>query len=131
MVYCLQKMWDNDCPKLLLSMPKIEKALFGLEMRDDMSSRYRDHFIHMFNVYIFGCRILSLILNKYETTKQLDVIRKHFKIEPERDIPFSKPYTAKERLFFLWKIISIYHDVGIPIQHINNIKEGLDIYLHF
>jgi hypothetical protein len=95
------------------------------------SSRYRDHFIHMFNVYIFGCRILSLILNKYETTKQLDVIRKYFKIEPERDIPFSKPYTAKERLFFLWKIISIYHDVGIPIQHINNIKEGLDIYLHF
>lgn len=134
---CLQEFWANYSRKhlagVLRGFPKIEKALYGLELEEETGARYRDHFLHMFNVFILGSRILSLFLSGLEEDKIDNSIREFFKVEPEpKEVPFDKKYNAKNRLFFLWTLIATFHDVGIPIEHLEKIRDGLNNFLnHF
>lgn len=132
----LQEFWkeysEEHIAKVLEGFPKIQKALFGLELEPELGERYRDHFLHMFNVFIFGTRILSKIMN---VDKDHTILKKLLKVtdEPEEvNRVFQRAYTAPERLNFLWTLMSTFHDVGIPIQHLPNFKKGLNSFLeHF
>lgn len=132
----LQEFWreysEEHIAKVLEGFPKIQKALFGLELAPELGERYRDHFLHMFNVFIFGARILSKIMR---IDKDYDILRKWLKVTDEpKDVNklFKRAYTAPERLNFLWTLISTFHDVGIPIQHLPNFQKGLNLFLeHF
>jgi len=134
---CLQEFWANYSLKhvagVLRGFPRVEKALYGLELEEKTGARYRDHFLHMFNVFILGARILSLFLSGSEEDKIDNSIREFFKVEPEpKEVPFDKKYNAKNRLFFLWTLIATFHDVGIPIEHLEKIRDGLNNFLnHF
>ena len=108
---------------------KMEEALFGLEREEEKGKRYRDHFVHMFNCFVFGLRIISSLLAQCdpETAKKL------FKIEDERlkgvGLPFGKDYGYKERLFYLWTLISTFHDIAIPFEHMERLGEGITRFI--
>ena len=133
----LQGFWKEysreHIAKVLEGFPKIQKALFGLELEPELGERYRDHFLHMFNIFIFGARVLSRVIQGDRDGKLLKELFKVTK-EPEkvRTLFRTGEYTPAERLFFLWTLISTFHDVGIPIQHLPNLQKGLNSFLeHF
>jgi len=127
---CLYEIWKNyaheQLAEILSNFPKIEKMLLGAELTK--KHRYRDHFLHMFNTYIFGALIISQIIKHFsENTESLEKI---FKITSENEsFPFPKPYSIQERILFLWTLMSSFHDVGIPIENLSDIREGLNTYL--
>lgn len=137
-VVCLYGFWAHysreHIARVLKDFAKVEKALYGLELSEERAERYRDHFLHMFNVFLFGSRVLSALTRDVEVKKKIDanLIEKLFKIRKEpKDTPF-KPYNSKQRLFFLWTLISTFHDVGIPIEHMERMRKGLDSFVtHF
>jgi hypothetical protein len=103
-------------------------------LEEDISegTRYRDHYIHMFEVFITGSRIISQILSTIPENEIDKFILKTFKTTREpKDLPFPNPYSAKQRLFFLWTLIATFHDIGIPVEHICNVRVGLNKYLTF
>ena len=104
-----------------------------MEEDETLGSRYRDHYVHMFDVFITGARIISLIISSLPSNINIDnFIKELFKVTKEPDrMPFPKAYSAKQRLFFLWTIMATFHDIGIPVEHLNNIKFGLNKYLRF
>jgi hypothetical protein len=120
--------WENvsqaHIAKIFANFPKIEKALFGLERNEDMGERYRDHFLHMFHNFILGCRIFSQIPSKQHPSL--------FKIQEEKGVPFGDPYNPSERLYFVWALITMFEDVGIPIEHLSRMQTGINEFLeHF
>jgi len=133
---CLRLFWENYSRKhianILESFPRVQRALFGLEEDRTTGMRYRDHYIHTFNVFITGSRILSQILSAVPDAEKEYFIKDIFKItrEPD-DIPFPRPYSAKQRLFFLWTLIATFHDVGIPVEHLDKIRVGLNRFLKY
>lgn len=133
----LQEFWKEysreHIAKVLEGFPKIQKALFGLELEPELGERYRDHFLHMFNIFVFGARVLSKVI---ESDRDGELLKKLFKVtrEPEkvRTLFRNGEYTPAERLFFLWTLTSTFHDVGIPIQHLPNFQKGLNSFIeHF
>lgn len=48
---------------------KMEEALFGLEREEKDGKRYRDHFIHMFNTFVFGLQVISSLLKQLPNKK--------------------------------------------------------------
>jgi len=133
----LQEFWKEysreHVAKVLEGFPKIQKALFGLELEPELGERYRDHFLHMFNIFVFGARILSKVIIADRSGK---LLKKLFKVteEPKKVGKLFRKgeYTAAERLNFLWTLMSTFHDVGIPIQHLPNLQRGLNLFLdHF
>jgi len=131
----LQEFWKEysreHIAKVLEGFPKIQKALFGLELHPELGERYRDHFLHMFNIFVFGARILSKIV-KVDSKGRF--VKRFFKItkEPKEigDLFHKGAYTASERLNFLWTLISTFHDVGIPIEHLPKLQDGLNSFLY-
>lgn len=133
---CLRIFWARyarkHIAKIFEKFPRIQRALFGLEEDPSSGMRYRDHYVHMFNVFITGSRILSQALNAIPKADKELFIKNVFKTtrEPD-DLPFPRPYTAKQRLFFLWTIISTFHDIGIPIEHLEKVRFGLNKFLKY
>lgn len=133
---CLGLFWEKYYSKnvadILETFPKVQKALFGLEEDFSKGSRYRDHYVHMFDVFITGSRIISQILNSIEIKNRNYILEKVFKVvEESKDIPFPRPYNSIERVFFLWVLSATFHDIGIPVEHLGNIKNGLNGFLKF
>jgi hypothetical protein len=133
----LQEFWKEysreHIAKILEGFPKIQKALFGLELHPELGERYRDHFLHMFNIFVFGSRILSKIVQADNNGKLMKQLLKVTEEPKELGDLFDKgAYTAQERLYFLWILISTFHDVGIPIEHLPKLKAGINSFLnHF
>jgi hypothetical protein len=132
---CLYALLKRNCSDnivtLLNDFPKIQKALFGLEEDFEKGSRYRDHYVHSFNVFLTGARILSKIMAECDCNE--DQLKEILKTEKEQHsgVPFPKLYSQKERLFFLWTLISTFHDIGIPVEHLNKIQHGINKYFAF
>jgi hypothetical protein len=132
----LQEFWKEyaraESAKVLEGFPKIQKALFGLELHPEIGERYRDHFVHMFNIFVFGARILSKII-KMDNRDEL--LKRFFKTteEPKQvgDLFHKRAYTAPERLNFLWTLVSTFHDVGIPVEHLPKLQDGLNSFLGY
>jgi hypothetical protein len=125
----IQALWKKyDCEEVAKkydNFVKMEQALYGLERDKDKGERYRDHFVHMFNTFIFGLRIISNLFVKVNESEGKNL----FKIENENlkseNLPFGDNYNYKQRTFYLWMLISTFHDIAIPFQHMPKIGEGI------
>ena len=127
---CFEEFWkeysNENLARALKNFPKMESALYGL-LREG-SERYRDHYIHMFNNFIFGGQILTQIALKCDESQ----LSAFFKVEKEIGLPsVFIPYSSLKRLFFLWTLITNFHDIGIPMERINDLTRGLDNYLDY
>lgn len=129
----IKALWAKyDCKEIATiyaDFVKIQEALFGLERDEEKGERYRDHFIHMFNCFIFGLRLISRLLARVNEGEAGTL----FKIERENlravDLPFGEDYTYKQRLFYLWTLISTFHDIAIPFQHLTRIAGGVNKFV--
>lgn len=137
----LKGFWANyasaNIGELFQKFPLIEKAFYGLELTEE-GGRYRDHFLHMFNCFILGARIISLIVSSKNFKEERDSnIERVFKVVHEGEIqkwPWmtQRRYPPVERLYFLWTHIATFHDIGIPVEHLSAVKDGLNpFYKHF
>jgi len=125
----IQALWGKyDCEQVAEKFDnfvKIEEALYGLERDKEKEGRYRDHFVHMFNTFVFGLRIISSLFGKINEDEGKGL----FKIENEdlvsMGLPFSSDYNYKQRTFYLWILIATFHDIAIPFQHMPKIGEGI------
>jgi hypothetical protein len=129
----IKTIWSKyDCKEIAdiySSFVKIEEALYGLEREEDLGNRYRDHFVHMFNCYIFGIRIISFILSAFPEDKAKNIFKVENECLKEIGLPFGSNYTYKQRLFYLWTIISTFHDIAIPFQHLASIGKGINKFI--
>lgn len=129
----------SDIVDILRILTSIEPALLDLERDIEADKRYRDHYVHLFHVFIFGLRILSAII-KGLGDKGLgdEEVSKAFKVRDERlqgrirsrsadgeEVPL-RDYPWKERLFYLWTLMATLHDIAIPITHLDKIREALN-----
>jgi len=129
----IETIWDKyDCKEIAdiySNFIKIEEALYGLEREESLGKRYRDHFVHMFNCYIFGIRIIAHFIKELPENKA----KKIFKVENENlkeiGLPFGSNYSYKQRLFYIWTLISTFHDIAIPFQHLTGIGKGVNEFI--
>lgn len=100
---------------------KIEPTLLSL-------GGTRDHFLHLFHVFLFGLRIISKIITKMDKDSQ-----KILKIrdENEKTCVFSYPYNYKERIFYIWTLASTFHDTGYPLEYLPIIEKGFQDFTDF
>ena len=113
---------------LIKEYPKIEPMLYALE------NSYRDHYIHMFNVYLSGSRIISQIISLGGNEEKS--IEDDFKLTEEvftgplgkKPSPW-QPYSAIDRIFYVWLLISTFHDLGIVVEKIDKIRDSLNEFL--
>ncbi len=121
-----------DCEQvadLYSKFQRIEEGLFGLERNEATGTRYRDHFVHMFNCYLFGLRLMTPLLNRLGD----GAAPAAFKVKDEKlkelGLPFGENYTYKKRLFYLWTLIATFHDIAIPFQHLRKIGSGINQFV--
>ena len=126
-----------DCEEVyevLQELTNIEPALLDLERNQESGSRYRDHYVHVFHVFIFGLRILSGIINKLGADESIKILKVKDENIEGRICGVDKygkkntfhDYTWKERLLYLWTIMSTLHDIAIPITHLSEIRKALN-----
>jgi hypothetical protein len=113
--------------EMFLDFAKTEKALYGLELTEE-GGRYRDHLIHLFNVFVTGLLIISEMMKVNEP-----LTFSCFKITPEYSrMPFPIRYKSSRRLYHLWALVSTLHDIALPVEHLRKLTEGLrEFYRHF
>ena len=106
---------------IFIDFAKAEKALYGF------GERYRDHLMHLFNVHLIGLLTFSKMLRQEENkTFQL------LKIREESDkVPFPNKYTKRRRLYYLWCLLSTFHDIAIPIDYRGEVIKGLGHYFDY
>jgi len=108
---------------------KMEEALFGLKRQEESGKYYRDHFVHMFNCFVFGLRIISSILKQVPTPTSKNL----FKVEDESlkkvGLPFGSDYKYDQRLFYLWTLVSTFHDIAIPFQELASLGKGISRFV--
>lgn len=129
----IREIWKKydclDVAEIYTNFIKIEEALYGLERDESLGKRYRDHFVHMVNCYIFGLRIISYLAKNIPEPIFKDI----FKVENENllqiGLPFGDNYTYKQRVFYLWTLIATFHDIAIPFQHLTGIGKGIDDFI--
>lgn len=128
----IEVLWDKyDCKEIAGiygNFIKIEEALYGLEREEESGERYRDHFVHMFNTFIFGLRIISPQLRSLDEDKAKQL----FKVENEKLKElglFPGNYNYKQRLFYLWMLIATFHDIAIPFEHLTRIGKGVNRFI--
>jgi hypothetical protein len=110
-------------------VPKVELALYGLEYEDESHPAYRDHYIHMFLTFVMGSTILAKAIGQDKEGVVKAFIVDSEDAFPADDWPFDKRrYTAAERLLFLWTLAATFHDVGIPVDHLDKLRRGLGRY---
>lgn len=106
---------------IFVDFAKAEKALYGF------GERYRDHLMHVFNVYLMGLLIFSKIL-EHEENKLFRLL----KIKEESNVvPFPNRYNKSRRLYYLWCLISTFHDIATPIDRRKQLVEGFGKYLTY
>jgi hypothetical protein len=93
----LQKLWEgkygkNEAAKLFDSFNKIEPVLKAIP-------RYRDHFVHPFQVFLMGSLVIDANYSLFH--------RLH-------EQKFDK--CKKDSLDFAWLVCSTFHDIGYPVQ---------------
>jgi len=120
----LKEIWKHfsigKYTNIFVDFAKAEKALYGF------GERYRDHLMHVFNVHLMGLLTFSRMLKQEENKVfQLLKIRK----EPEK-VPFPS-YSKHRRLYYLWCLISTFHDIAIPIEHRGEVIRGLGRYFDY
>jgi len=132
----LHEVWrnytNNVLAEVVTEFANIERSMPSFVPRSE--NRYKDHFIHMFNTYIFGALVLSAIVKREDCEEVLKDIFKVVKENPT-DFPFTlpqKPYTARRRLLFIWTLMAAVHDLAVPLKHLGSILTTLDQYfVHF
>lgn len=137
---CLAAIWTNyvdaETAEIFRAFASVQRALFGLELEEGGPRRYREHVLHMFNVYILGASLLSPLATIPDAEARDVALREVLKIVPERDQISDwsgrwKPYDAQKRLFYLWTLMSTFHDIGIPVEHLPKMRDGLNRYLDY
>jgi hypothetical protein len=119
----LEEIWNHfsigKYAKIFTDFGKAEKALYG------SSGRYRDHLIHVFNVYFLGL----IIFSKCENNKNMFHL---LKIQDEpKNIPFQSKYNKWRRLYYLWCLISTFHDIATPIELEKELYDVINKYLDY
>lgn len=121
----LKILWKKyDCIKIanfFEHFARIEPTLLSL-------GGTRDHFLHIFHVFLFGLRIISKIISIMDTDSQ-KILK--IKDENEETCVFPRPYNYKERIFYLWTLASTFHDIGYPLEYLPEIKEGFQKFTDF
>lgn len=127
----LHELWSKyDCVNVVNLFDKytnIEPILMDLKPDNGPGQRYRDHSVHTVHVFILGVRIISEFISKLNPND----IRSLFKIKDERiskKINSFTDYDYKARLFYIWCLTSTFHDIGIPLEHLNLIYDGLNSF---
>ena len=126
-----KKTYHEIVGKVLKGFSKIQTSLFGIELEEKEGKRFRDHYIHTFNLYFFGSVMISQLLDQIKVESD---ISDFFKVKKENDDvkeAFSIeviPYNIIKRLFFIWTFMVLYHDVGIPISHLETIRNRLNMF---
>jgi len=120
----LEKIWRHfsieKFTRIFVDFAGAEKALYGL------GETYRDHLIHVFNVFFMGIVVFL------EALKEDDDVFKLLRIREESEkVPFPTRYNKWRRLYHLWCLTSTFHDIAIPIDHIKEIDEGLNRLLGY
>jgi len=136
----MRLLWSKyDCEEIyniLDSLTKIEPTLLDLERDPESGKRYRDHYVHLFHVFICGLRILSGIVHRVKDIhcKELLKVRdEHIGgiirgcNHTNKKVKF-RDYLWKERVFYLWTLMSTLHDIAIPITHLENIRKALNTF---
>lgn len=128
-IECLWEKYDcKEIASIYSNFVNLEEALYGLEREEEAGKRYRDHFIHMFNTFIFGLRIINFMIKKLEEKD----VKKLFRIKNEnlKELKlFPRDYTYKERLFYLWMLIATFHDIAIPFEHLTRMGKGVNRFI--
>lgn len=99
---------SNDASKSFVDLLDVLKGYE--ENASTLSDGQRDHYVHSVNVFILGICIYSqnqvvrhAFSNGYNATKYI----KHYS-------------TNSEEFLFNWGIASLFHDIGYPLEIINN-----------
>jgi hypothetical protein len=116
----------EDVIDILDALTRVEPPL--LDYGRSVSKGYRDHYVHIFNVYILGLRILTSIIEQLgDQSKDLLKVRDE---QVNSVIPeFDRNYSWKERLFYLWTLIANFHDISIPITRLGGVRDGLKQFM--
>ena len=90
--------------------------------------RTRDHFLHIFHVYLFGLRIISQIIKLIPSN-----YKKILKVEDEhKDIcVFPYQYNSTERIFYIWTLASTFHDIAYLFEYLPKIEDGMNDFADF
>jgi hypothetical protein len=121
----LEKIWEHfsigKYTKIFIDFAGAEKALYGL------GESYRDHLIHVFNVFVMGILVFSNILKQ-----DSGEVFKLLKIRKEsKKVPFQNKYNEWRRLYYIWCLMSTFHDIAIPIDYRKEILEGFNRFLSY
>lgn len=123
-IHFLEEIWEHFSigryTRIFVDFAVAEKLLYGL------SERYRDHLIHLFNVFTTGLLMFSKMLRKDESLFELLRIRS----EPNK-VPFPSRYNRWRRLYYLWCLMSTFHDIATPIEHEKELPEALNRFLDY
>jgi len=119
----------EDVAKLYSKFQRIEESLFGLERDEIAGTRYRDHFVHMFNCYVFGLRLITALLSQLGDPEAEAVFKVRDEKLKELGLPFGENYSYKKRLFYLWTLVATFHDIAIPFQHLKKIGSGINQFV--
>lgn len=129
----MKSIWVKyDCKevaKIYDKFIKMEEALFGLLREEEKGKRYRDHFVHMFNCFVFGVRFISSVFDKVLREDFMSL----FKVEDENlkkvDLPFGSDYKCHQRLFYMWTLASTFHDIAKPFQNLTDLGKGINRFV--
>lgn len=128
--YFLATLWTKyDCEDvvgILDALTLVEPPLLDLER--GALQKYRDHYVHIFNVFVLGLRILSSLIEKLGDERA----SRFLKVRDESlssKIPEFHDYHWKERLFYLWTLISNFHDISIPVTRLGGVNEALNAFV--
>ena len=121
----LEEIWGHfsigKYAKIFVDFAEAEKALYGL------GERYRDHLIHIFNVFIMGLLTFSKMLTQDENE-----VFKLLKIRKESNkVPFPSIYDEQRRLYYLWCLMSTFHDIATPIEYERELLDVLKRFLGY
>jgi len=82
-----------------------------------------------FEFLSFICVIITSIITQINDKNSKEI----FKVKDEQlrevGLPFGENYPYKKRLFYLWMLISTFHDIAIPFQHLKNIGSGINKFV--
>ena len=108
---------------------KMEEALFGLLREEERGERYRDHFVHMFNCFVFGVRFISSVFDKVSREDFMDLFKVKDENLKEAGLPFGNDYKCHQRLFYMWTLASTFHDIAKPFQNLADLGKGVNRFV--
>lgn len=136
----MKALWNkydcSDIVEVFRSLTSIEPALLDLEREPKAANRYRDHYVHLFHVFVFGLRILSAIIRVLGDEQASEILKVRKESLENRlrghnlagDECEFHDYHWKERLFYLWTLMATLHDIAIPITHLGGVRKALNSF---